>query len=246
MIVPIPAIDLINGQVVRLHQGNYSQKTTYSSKPLDVALKLEQMGFKRLHLVDLDGAKASKLQQLAVLEMLASKTSLQIDFGGGIRSLRDMESVLSAGAQQVTVGSLALEQPEVVEAFLQMRGPARLLLAADVKNGMLVSRAWTAQSEVGLSGYLEYWAERGLQEVFVTEVSRDGAMRGPATDLYADLSAAFPQLRIIASGGVRGPGDVQALSAVGCYGAIIGKALYEDVVPRMRWIELLQKGTYVG
>lgn len=133
-----------------------------------------------------------------------------------------------------------------MEAFLQKHGPARLLLAADVKNGMLLSRAWTSQSEVGLSGFLEYWAERGLYEVFVTEVSRDGAMRGPATELYADLCAAFPQLRIIASGGVRGPGDVQMLAEAGCYGAIIGKALYEDVVPRMRWIELLQKGTYVG
>ena len=246
MIIPIPAIDLINGQVVRLHQGNYALKTTYSDNPLKVALKLEQMGFKRLHLVDLDGAKAGKVQQLAVLEKLASNTRLQIDFGGGIRSLSDMESVLAAGAQQVTVGSLALEQPDLVEAFLQSRGPARLLLAADVKNGLLVSRAWTAQSEVGLSGFLEYWAERGLQEVFVTEVSRDGAMRGPATELYNDLCAAFPQLRIIASGGVRGPGDVQHLAEAGCYGAIIGKALYEDVVPRMRWIELLQKGTYVG
>lgn len=246
MIVPIPAIDLIGGQVVRLHQGDFNQKTTYSSDPLQVALKLEQMGFKRLHLVDLDGAKAGSVQQLAVLEKLATHTQMQIDFGGGVRSLEAMESVLSAGAQQVTVGSVALEQPALVEAFLQSRGPARLLLAADVRNGMLVSRAWTAQSEIGLSGFLEYWAERGLQEVFVTEVSRDGAMRGPATELYADLCTAFPQLRIIASGGVRGPGDVQALADVGCYGAIIGKALYEDVVPRMRWIELLQKGTYAG
>lgn len=246
MIVPIPAIDLINGQVVRLHQGDFNQKTTYSADPLQVALKLEQMGFKRLHLVDLDGAKAGSVQQLAVLESLASNTQLQIDFGGGVRSLNDMEALLSAGAYQVTVGSLALEQPELVEAFLQSRGPARLLLAADVRNGMLVSRAWTAQSEVSLSGFLEFWAERGLQEVFVTEVSRDGAMRGPATELYADLCAAFPQLHIIASGGVRGPGDVQALAEAGCYGAIIGKALYEDVVPRMRWIELLQKGTYAG
>lgn len=246
MIVPIPAIDLINGEVVRLHQGDYNQKTTYSNKPLDVALKLEQMGFKRLHLVDLDGAKKGKVQQLALLELLASHTQLQIDFGGGIRKLSDMENILSAGAYQVTVGSLAVEEPELVEAFLQSRGPARLLLAADVNKGMLVSRAWTTQSEVGLSGFLEYWASRGLQEVFVTEVSRDGAMRGPATELYTDLCEAFPSLRIIASGGVRGPGDVQALSNAGCYGAIIGKALYEDVVPRMRWIELLQKGTYVG
>lgn len=246
MIFPIPAIDLIGGQVVRLHQGDFNQKTTYSSDPLQVALKLEQMGFKRLHLVDLDGAKAGSVQQLAVLEKLATHTQMQIDFGGGVRSLEAMESVLSAGAQQVTVGSVALEQPALVEAFLQSRGPARLLLAADVRNGMLVSRAWTAQSEIGLSGFLEYWAERGLQEVFVTEVSRDGAMRGPATELYADLCTAFPQLRIIASGGVRGPGDVQALADVDCYGAIIGKALYEDVVPRMRWIELLQKGTYAG
>jgi phosphoribosylformimino-5-aminoimidazole carboxamide ribotide isomerase len=246
MIIPIPAIDLINGHVVRLHQGDYNQKTIYHKHPLEAALMLEQIGFKRLHLVDLDGAKAGKIQQLSVLENLAANTQLQIDFGGGIRSLNDMESILTAGALQVTVGSLALEQPALVEAFLQKHGPTRLLLAADVKNGMLVSRAWTAQSEVGLSGFLEYWAERGLHEVFVTEVSRDGAMRGPATELYADLCAAFPQLRIIASGGVRGPGDVQMLAEAGCYGAIIGKALYEDVVPRMRWIELLQKGTYVG
>jgi phosphoribosylformimino-5-aminoimidazole carboxamide ribotide isomerase len=245
-LIPIAAIDLIAGQVVRLTQGDFNQKTTYSSDPVAVAKQLEQLGFERLHLVDLDGAKAGKPQQLSILEAIASQTSLKIDFGGGLRSLEDFNSVLNAGAKQVTLGSLAVENPALLESFIAQKGAAKLLLAADVRNGWVVTRGWTSQSTLAISSYLSKWLEKGVSEVFVTDVANDGALRGPNFSLYKQLLADLPQLQLIASGGIRGPGDVQKLSELGCSGAIIGKALYEEQVPRMRWIELLKKGVYAG
>jgi phosphoribosylformimino-5-aminoimidazole carboxamide ribotide isomerase len=245
-LTPIAAIDLIAGQVVRLTQGDFNQKTTYSSNPVAVAKQLEQLGFERLHLVDLDGAKAGKPQQLSLLEAIARETSLKIDFGGGLRSLEDFEGVLNAGAQQVTLGSLAVENPALLESFIAQKGASKLLLAADVRNGWVVTRGWTSQSALTITSYLSNWLQKGVSEVFVTDVANDGALRGPNFSLYQHLLAELPQLQLIASGGIRGPGDVQKLSELGCSGAIIGKALYEEQVPRMRWIELLKKGVYAG
>jgi len=242
----IAAIDLMAGQVVRLTQGDFSRKTTYSSDPVAVAQHLEQLGFQRLHLVDLDGAKAGEPLQTSVLERIASKTHLKIDFGGGLRSLQDFETVLSAGASQVTVGSLAVENPLLVADFILQKGASKLLLAADVRNGMVVTRGWTEQSSLPIVSYLLNWHQKGLQEVFVTDAAFDGAMCGPNFKLYQQLLSELPQLHLIASGGIRGPGDVQKLNDIGCSGAIVGKALYEDQVPRMHWIELLKNNRYVG
>ncbi len=246
MIIPIAAIDLIDGKVVRLRQGDFSQQTTYSADPLAIALELEKLGFKRLHLVDLDGARAGSVQQLEVLQTLFRNTGLLIDFGGGVQTESEVERILETGARQVTIGSLAVHQPEKLQGWINRYGADKFLLAADVKDGYIVTKAWTTASQQQPADFLDFWQQQGVQEIFLTEVRRDGALAGPAIDFYRQLCQDFPTLQIIASGGVRGPGDVVALGEAGCAGVIIGKALYEQAVPRMRWIELLQKGTYAG
>ncbi|TAF31455.1 MAG: 1-(5-phosphoribosyl)-5-[(5-phosphoribosylamino)methylideneamino]imidazole-4-carboxamide isomerase [Cytophagales bacterium] len=227
---PIPALDLINGQCVRLYQGDYAQKTVYKTSPLDLALSYEAAGLKRLHLVDLDGAKAGEPVHLYILEQIASKTSLIIDFGGGIRTKDQAQSVLDAGAAQITVGSLAVKAPETFADWLTHFGSEKILLAADVRNGFLAVSGWTEQTQISIFDAMNKWLMAGLRWCFCTDISHDGTFAGPALSLYKELLSRFPSLRLIASGGVRSVQDLADCEALGMSGVIIGKALLEEKI----------------
>ncbi len=227
MIEIIPAIDLIEGKCVRLLQGNYMQKTIYNENPLEVAKEFEAAGIKRLHLVDLDGAKVGEIRNLPVLEKIASQTSLTIDFGGGVTNSNDFQSVLNAGAKYVAIGSVAVKQADVFSGWIKLFGADKILLGTDVKNKKLAVSAWTETTDVDIFDFLEEKIKQGINTVFSTDISKDGMLVGPAFDLYAELHQRFSGLNIIASGGVSKLEDVYALEKAGCFGVIIGKAIYE-------------------
>ena len=223
----IPAIDIIDGKCVRLTHGDYSQKTIYNEHPLEVARQFEDVGLQRLHLVDLDGAKAGSVKNWKVLETLAGKTKLVIDFGGGIKTEKDVEIVFSSGAALATIGSMAVKEKETFVSWLQQWGAERFLLGADVKNEKLTISGWTEQTEIWIYDFLEEYMAKGVQQVFCTDVSKDGALQGPATELYKSIIEKFPALHFIASGGVSSIDDVYRLQEIGCKGVIVGKAIYE-------------------
>ena len=223
----IPAIDIIDGKCVRLTHGDYSQKTIYNEHPLEVARQFEDVGLQRLHLVDLDGAKAGSVKNWKVLETLAGKTRLVIDFGGGIKTEKDVEIVFSSGAAMATIGSMAVKEKETFVSWLRQWGAERFLLGADVKNEKLTISGWTEQTEIWIYDFLEEYMAKGVQQVFCTDVSKDGALEGPATELYKSIIEKFPALHFIASGGVSSIDDVYRLQEIGCKGVIVGKAIYE-------------------
>jgi phosphoribosylformimino-5-aminoimidazole carboxamide ribotide isomerase len=223
----IPAIDLINGQCVRLTQGDYAQKTVYHSDPLEVAKSFEGAGLKRLHLVDLDGAKAGHVQNLAVLERIATSCSLQIDFGGGVSTTEAVNSVLNAGATWVTVGSIAAKDPNRFTDWLQQFGAKKFLLGADVKEEKIAVHGWLETTELSVFDFIADYLAKGIEEIFCTDVSKDGKLEGPSIDLYKRLLTEKPTLKLIASGGVSSLEDLEDLASIGCHGAIIGKAIYE-------------------
>lgn len=226
----IPAIDIIDGSCVRLSQGDYNQKTTYSSDPLSVARSFEDAGLKRLHLVDLDGAKAGKIMNAAVLEKIAANTQLQIDFGGGIHIEESVASVINAGATWVTVGSVAVKAPEKLEKWIARFGGDRFMLGADVNGTKLAVSGWTETTDVEIVPFLDKWTAAGIQQVFCTDISKDGLLEGPSTALYRSLLQRFPHLQLIASGGVSSIEDLQVLRELGCSAAIVGKAIYENKI----------------
>ncbi|MFK7797641.1 MAG: 1-(5-phosphoribosyl)-5-[(5-phosphoribosylamino)methylideneamino]imidazole-4-carboxamide isomerase [Aureispira sp.] len=230
MLEIIPAIDLINGQCVRLTQGDYQQKKVYNSDPVAMAKEFEAAGITRLHLVDLDGAKARKVINLEVLKKIAKATNLIIDFGGGVQSEEDLQKVLDAGATQVTAGSLAVKQPEVVAEWLERYGAERIILGADVRNGHIAIHGWQEESEQKIAQFLEGYTQKGAQYCICTDVSKDGLLQGTALGLYQQLRTQFPDLKLIASGGVKTIEELVALQEMGCYGVIIGKALYEGYI----------------
>lgn len=230
MIEIIPAIDLIDGKCVRLSQGDYTKKTVYNENPLKVAKEFEAAGIKRLHLVDLDGAKAGKIKNLSVLEKIASKTKLLIDFGGGVKTNEDFQSVLNAGAIYVAVGSVAVKQPEIFNKWIKEFGADKILLGTDVKNNKLSVSAWTETTEIDIFDFLESKIKQGIKTVFSTDISKDGMLAGPAIDLYKEIHKQFPKLKLIASGGVSKMEDVYAVEKAGCSGVIIGKAIYEGKI----------------
>jgi phosphoribosylformimino-5-aminoimidazole carboxamide ribotide isomerase len=227
MIEIIPAIDLIDGKCVRLQQGDYAQKTVYNENPLEVALQFQNAGVKRLHIVDLDGAKAGKITNLSVLEKIAANTSLAIDFGGGIKTADGFQSVLDAGAKYVAVGSVAVKQPTVFAEWLTHFGADKIMLGTDVKNNKLAVSAWQENTEVDIFEFLEEKSHQGIKRVFSTDISKDGMLTGPAIELYSKLHDKFPDIELIASGGVSRIEDVFACEKAGCSGVIIGKAIYE-------------------
>jgi phosphoribosylformimino-5-aminoimidazole carboxamide ribotide isomerase len=227
MIEIIPALDLIGGECVRLRQGDYAQKTVYSHNPLDVAKSFQDSGIRRLHLVDLDGARTGQIQNLAVLESIASNTALRIDYGGGINTDAAIESVFSAGAEIATVGSIAIQIPELFIAWIKKYGADRILLGADVKNERLAIHGWKEITSLYIFDYLKQFVDSGLKQFFCTDVAKDGLLEGPSVDLYQRLISAFPKMEIIASGGVTSIEDINTLDSTGCAGVIIGKALYE-------------------
>ncbi len=227
MIELIPAIDIIDGKCVRLEQGNYNLKKVYSANPEEVALQFEGMGVRRLHLVDLDGAKAGHVINLDVLEKVASQTSLLIDFGGGVKTGEDLRSVFDAGARMATAGSIAVKNPELVREWLKVYGPEKIILGADVNKGMIAIQGWQEQTELELFEFVGNWMKAGIKQIICTDIAVDGMLTGPSVDLYTKLRDAFPELEIIASGGVSGIKDILELEEKGLDGVIFGKAFYE-------------------
>ncbi|WP_286748385.1 1-(5-phosphoribosyl)-5-[(5-phosphoribosylamino)methylideneamino]imidazole-4-carboxamide isomerase [Roseivirga sp. UBA1976] len=223
----IPAIDVISGKAVRLTKGDYNQKKEYSDSPLEVAQRFEQAGITHLHLVDLDGAKAQKPQNLEVLEVISSKTRLRVDFGGGVKSGESLEAVLKAGAQQVTAGSIAAKDPEMVFSWLKHYGAEKVILGADVIDEKIAISGWQEDSGLDLFPFLEQYLAKGVTYCICTDVSKDGMLQGPSIELYKKIIKEFPQLKLIASGGVAELNDLYELREAGLYGAIIGKAYYE-------------------
>jgi len=223
----IPAIDIIDGKCVRLTQGDYSQKTIYNEHPLEVARQFEDAGLKRLHLVDLDGAKAGAVKNWKVLESLAGKTSLVIDFGGGIKKEEDLAIVFNSGAAFATIGSLAVKDKELFGQWLTTYGPAKFLLGADVKDEKIAVGGWLETTGIWVYDFIEQYLQQGVEQIFCTDVSKDGLLQGPSVDLYKEILDRFPSLYFIASGGVSSMKDLEALQKIGCKGVIVGKAIYE-------------------
>ena len=223
----IPAIDIIDGKCVRLTQGDYSQQKIYNERPLEVARAFEDAGLQRLHLVDLDGAKAGAVKNWKVLETLTGKTALVIDFGGGIKKAEDVDIVFNSGAALATIGSLAVKQPEVFVQWMAHYGAERFLLGADVKNEKIAVSGWLETTDKWIYDFIEEYVQRGVRQVFCTDVSKDGLLQGPSLELYKNIVEKFPQLNFIASGGVSELDDVYRLEEAGCKGVIIGKAIYE-------------------
>lgn len=227
MIEIIPATDIIGGECVRLSQGDYNRQTTYFRDPLDAAKQFEDAGITRLHMVDLDGAKASAPMNLKVLERVATHTSLTIQYGGGIKSAQALTDVFNAGASRAIVGSLAVREPELFSAWLDEFGGERMVLGADLKGDKVAIQGWLEESQMGASELFNLFLPHGLRHVICTDISRDGMMCGAATELYQRLSAEFEGLNIIASGGVSRMSDVEELDRAGVKSVIVGKALYE-------------------
>jgi phosphoribosylformimino-5-aminoimidazole carboxamide ribotide isomerase len=235
MIEIIPAIDLIDGKCVRLSQGDFAQKKIYRENPLEVAKEFEQFGIKRLHLVDLDGAKNGRVTNLKTLETIARGTHLEIDFGGGIKSDSDITAVFEAGAKFASIGSVAVKDSEMFFGWLNKYGSERILLGADVREGKLAINGWLTDTELELLPFLENYSVRGVTQVFCTDISKDGVLQGASNDLYREILTKLPKLKLIASGGVSRIEDVYALEKIGCTGVIIGKAIYEG---RIKFEEL--------
>ena len=230
MIRIIPAIDIINGKVVRLRMGDFDQSTEYARDPLSVASQYEQAGIKYLHLVDLDGARAGHIVNDEVLRQIANKTSLIIDFGGGLRSDADIARAFDCGAHQVTVGSVAVKDPTRVNTWIEKYSPQKLILGADVVDQKIAISAWQDTTSLDIFEFIDSYQDSGINSCICTDVSRDGLMTGPATQLYMDIKKRFPQLFLIASGGVSDFDDVRQLDTAGIDGVIIGKALLEQKI----------------
>jgi phosphoribosylformimino-5-aminoimidazole carboxamide ribotide isomerase len=228
MIQIIPAIDMIDGKCVRLTQGDYDQKKIYNENPLEVAKEFEDAGLKRLHLVDLDGAKEKKVINWRILEKIASQTSLLVDFGGGVQSDEDLRIVFESGAKQVTGGSIAVKKRDVFEGWLQQFGSEKIILGADAKNEKIAVSGWEEGTQLWVYDFVEEYVEKGIRYTISTDVAKDGLLQGPSFDLYKNLQDKCPELNIIASGGVSGIEDVEKLAEMNLYGVIIGKAIYEN------------------
>lgn len=234
----IPAIDLIDGKCVRLTKGDYDTKTVYHDDPLTIARQFEELGFQRLHLVDLDGAKAGKVINLAVLENICRNTSLRVDFGGGIKTDEDLNSVMNAGAWQVTIGSLAVKAPEKVKEWIGTYGPEKIILGADVRDRKIAVSGWLETSSLELNDFIDSYYALGIRHVLCTDISRDGMLQGPAFELYNELMSRYPDLQLIASGGVSGIEDVERLIENGIPSVVIGKAIYEGMIDLNELAEL--------
>lgn len=226
----IPAIDIIDGKCVRLTQGDYQQKKVYNENPLEMAKQFEDAGIRRLHLVDLDGARAKHIVNYKVLEQIASKTKLWIDFGGGLKASEDVRIAFESGAQQITGGTVAVKNPDVFTGWLATYGSEKIILGSDVKDRKIAVSGWQEESEVVLIPFLENYIEKGIQYTICTDVAKDGMLQGSSVALYEEIRAAFPDLHLIASGGVHSMADLHRLREIGCFGAIVGKAIYEGKI----------------
>ncbi len=237
----IPAIDIIEGKCVRLTKGDYDTKKVYGD-PLEMARRFEDMGLRRLHVVDLDGAKSKHVVNLATLKAITSQTSLIVDFGGGVKTDEDLEKAFEAGAAMVTAGSIAITEPERYLGWLAKYGAERLILGADVRNGRISINGWKEDSDVLLEDFLLRYMQAGTKNVLCTEISRDGTLAGPAIDLYSSIMRRYPLCHLIASGGVGSTEDILALEAAGIPAVVFGKAYYEGHID----LEKLSRGQMVN
>ena len=225
----IVALDIMGGKCVRLSKGDFSTKKVYSSNPVEVARQVVDHGIGYIHLVDLDGARNKRITNLGILEKIASATSLKIDFGGGIRSSDDLQNAFSAGASQVTCGSISVTNRPLVLEWLMEWGEDKIILGADSVNRNVATEGWTENSGSDIIGFITWYRERGFKYAICTDIEKDGMLQGPSTDLYREILG-IPGLNLIASGGISSIGDLETLSAIGCEGAIVGKALYEGIL----------------
>ena len=230
MIEIIPAIDLIEGKCVRLTQGDYSSKKTYNNNPLDVAKRYEDIGIRRLHLVDLDGAKQSFPQNLNVLETIAKNTTLDIQYGGGIKSTESATAVFNSGAHRIICGSIAVTDPELFKQWLKTYSPEKVILGADVKDGKIATHGWLKSAELSVQEMLTAFLSFGLSQVICTDISKDGMLSGPAFDLYHALQTDFPGLQFTASGGIKDFQDILHLDEMRIPSVVVGKAIYEGFI----------------
>ena len=236
----IPAIDIIDGQCVRLTKGDYAQKTVYRNHPWEVAKEFETYGFKRLHVVDLDGAKAKHIVNSDVLQKITTETSLTVDFGGGIKTDEDIEKAFASGAQMVTVGSIAVTNPELFLSWIKKYGADRMILGADVRNGKISINGWKEDSSEDLLPFLRKYVDAGVTNVLCTEISKDGTLQGPAIDLYKRIMQEYPNLHLIASGGVSSIDDIKALEKAGIPAVVFGKAIYEGRI-NLKELEIIDQ-----
>jgi phosphoribosylformimino-5-aminoimidazole carboxamide ribotide isomerase len=237
----IPAIDIINGKCVRLTKGDYAQQKIYNDNPVEVAKQFEDAGIKRLHIVDLDGAKAGKIINLAVLEKIAAATKLEIDFGGGVKSITDAANIFNAGAAMVTIGSLAVKHPELLEEWLMEFGAERFFIGADVLEEKIKISGWLEDSGINIFDFIGKMISLGSTNIFCTDISKDGVMQGPSIDLYKKIMEQHPEINLVASGGVSNIEDVIELNVIGCKGVIIGKAIYEGLISLEELVALNSK-----
>lgn len=227
----IPSFDLLDGKLVRLRQGDFDQKTEYPASPLELALELEQAGIRRLHMVDLDGARTGRPANLHILAEVAARTRLQIDYGGGLRSIPSLKQVWDAGAMLFSVGSVAVLAQDEFRAWVEKFGPERFLVGADVRDRQIAVHGWKEQTTVPLFDFIRKMHSLGIRQISVTDIERDGELSGPATDLYRDILAEFPDVQLVASGGISDVADLEELNAIGCAGVIVGKAFFEGKIP---------------
>ena len=224
----IPAIDIIDGKCVRLTKGDYSQQTTYNEDPLEVAQQFEDAGLQRLHLVDLDGAKAGEVKNWKILEKIAGKTNLLVDFSGGISTLKNVEIAFGSGAAFAAIGSMAVKDEFTLSGWLMAFGADKFIIGADVKDEIIVIRGWTETTKITVFELIEKYKLKGVKDFFCTDVNKDGLLQGPATGLYKKILNQHPSINLVASGGVTSLEEIEELRQAGCKGAIIGKAIYEN------------------
>jgi len=226
----IPAIDILHGKCVRLTQGDYDSGKIYNEQPLEVARQFEDAGLKRLHLVDLDGARDGRVINWKLLESIAGKTGLIIDFGGGIGTAKDLQIVFESGAAFATVGSVAVKNEKLLREWMLLYGPEKFLLGADVRDEKISISGWTVNTDIQIFDFMEKYILAGIRQIFCTDIKMDGAMNGPSLELYKEIIDRFPDLHFIASGGIRSLDDIYRLEELGCKGAIVGKAIYEGFI----------------
>lgn len=227
MIELIPAIDIIDGKCVRLSEGDYDRKKVYSKSPVEIARQFEAIGYRRLHVVDLDGAKSKHIVNDKVLREITSATQLTVDFGGGIKTDDDIQKAFDAGADMVTIGSVAVSQPELFTQWIDKYGADHIILGADVRAGKIAINGWKENSTQDLLPFLQHYIDRGVKKVLCTDISKDGMLAGPATDLYKKVMGTYPSLHLIASGGVASMDDIKTLQREGIPAVVFGKAIYE-------------------
>lgn len=246
MIELIPAIDIIDGKCVRLTKGDYNCKKIYNDNPTDVACSFEEHGFKRLHVVDLDGAKSQHIVNTKVLEDITSSTNLKVDFGGGIKSDTDIRLAFESGATFVTIGSLAVKDPDSFLSWVKQYGSDKFILGADIAHGKISINGWKEESTQTLETFLQFYIQEGIKHVLCTDISRDGTLQGPAIALYKKILSLYPDIDLIASGGVSSMQDFKELQAAGVPSVVFGKAFYEGKITWDELVSFIKRSNYVS